>query len=191
MDHRAGDVNELAKFVDELRAITAATSDPREIVARVRPLVRGLALAGTWLQPQHYQCDAALGFGVHLLHEPAYPTLAGRAGSWLPGRGAPPHNHGTWAVVAGVDGPERNVFWKRLDDGSRPGYAEIVEQGAKVFGPGDVVTFMPDSIHSVVNETDAVTVSLHVYGTHVNYTTRSQYDPQTRVEQEFKVKETA
>jgi predicted metal-dependent enzyme (double-stranded beta helix superfamily) len=184
-------VNELATFVDELRAITAATRDPREIVARVRPLVRDLALARTWLQPKHYQCDETQGFGVHLLHEEPDHTLAVLAASWLPGRGAPPHNHGTWAVVAGVDGPERNVFWKRVDDGSRPGYAEIVEQGAKVFGPGDVVTFMPDSIHSVVNETDAVTVSLHVYGTHVNYTTRSQYDPQTRVEQEFKVKETA
>ena len=45
----------------------------------------------------------------------------------------------------------RHVFWKRLDDGSRPGYAEIVEEGARVFGAGDVVTFMPDSIHSVVN----------------------------------------
>jgi predicted metal-dependent enzyme (double-stranded beta helix superfamily) len=184
-------VNELATFVDELRAITAATRDPREIVARVRPLVRDLALARTWLQPKHYQCDETQGFGVHLLHEEPDHTLAVLAASWLPGRGAPPHNHGTWAVVTGVDGPERNVFWKRVDDGSRPGYAEIVEQGAKVFGPGDVVTFMPDSIHSVVNETDAVTVSLHVYGTHVNYTTRSQYDPQTRVEQEFKVKETA
>jgi predicted metal-dependent enzyme (double-stranded beta helix superfamily) len=184
-------VNELATFVDELRAITAATSDPREIVARVRPLVRDLALARTWLQPKHYQCDETQGFGVHLLHEEPDHTLAVLAASWLPGRGAPPHNHGTWAVVTGVDGPERNVFWKRVDDGSRPGYAEIVEQGAKVFGPGDVVTFMPDSIHSVVNETDAVTVSLHVYGTHVNYTTRSQYDPQTRVAQEFKVKETA
>ena len=184
-------MNELATFVDELRAITAATRDPREIVARVRPLVRDLALARTWLQPKHYQCDETQGFGVHLLHEEPDHTLAVLAASWLPGRGAPPHNHGTWAVVTGVDGPERNVFWKRVDDGSRPGYAEIVEQGAKVFGPGEVVTFMPDSIHSVVNETDAVTVSLHVYGTHVNYTTRSQYDPLTRVAQESKVKETA
>jgi predicted metal-dependent enzyme (double-stranded beta helix superfamily) len=37
-----------------------------------------------------------------------------------------PHNHGTWAVVAGVYGPERNAFWKRLDDGSRPGCAKSV-----------------------------------------------------------------
>jgi hypothetical protein len=28
--------------------------------------------------------------------------------SWLPGRGTPPHDHGTWAVVAG------GFFWLAL-----------------------------------------------------------------------------
>ena len=86
-----------------------------------------------------------------------------------------------------MDGAERNTFWNRVDDGSRPGYAEIVKAGEKVFGAGEVVTFLPDSIHSVTNDTDAVTVSLHVYGKHVNYTTRWQFDPDARVAKEFKV----
>jgi hypothetical protein len=50
-------------------------------------------------------------------------------------------------VVAGVDGPETNAFWTRLDDGSRPGYAAIEKQAVKVFGPGDVVSFLPEAIH--------------------------------------------
>jgi predicted metal-dependent enzyme (double-stranded beta helix superfamily) len=181
---------DLKRFVDDLRGITAQETDPRRIIERVRPLARDLALARTWLEPRHYQCDEGQGFGVHLLHEEADHSLAVFAGAWMPGRGAPPHNHGTWAVVAGVDGAETNVFWKRVDDGARPGYAEIVRQGAKVFADGDVVSFQPDAIHSVVNETSAVTVSLHVYGMHVNYTTRSQFDPEARVERAFKVVET-
>ena len=36
---------------------------------------------------------------------------------------------------------------------------------------------MPDAIHSVVNETSAVTVSLHTYGMHLNYTGRLEFDP--------------
>ena len=178
---------DLKRFVDDLRAIASASSDPRTVIARVRPLVRELALSRTWLEPRHYECDEAQGFGAHLLHEEPDHTLAVFAASWLPGRGAPPHNHGTWGVVAGVDGPEKNVFWKRLDDGSRPGYATVARQGEQVFGAGEVVSFLPDSIHSVVNETDAVTVSLHVYGKHVNYTTRSQFDPDTGIEKSFKV----
>jgi len=180
---------ELASFITDLRTIAVATADPREIVTRIRPLARELAIGKTWLERKHYACDPAQGFGVHLLHEEVDHTLAVFAVAWLPGQGAPPHNHGTWAVVTGVDGPETNIFWRRLDDGSRQGYAEIVEQARKVFGAGETVTFLPDSIHSVINETADVTVSLHVYGKHVNYTVRSQFDPATRVEQAFKVKE--
>ena len=52
------------------------------------------------------------------------------------------------------------------------------ETGEKRFGPGDVLAMMPDAIHSVVNPTDAVTVSLHTYGMHLNYTGRSEFDPE-------------
>jgi predicted metal-dependent enzyme (double-stranded beta helix superfamily) len=141
-----------------------------------------------WLQADHYLCDEEQGFGVHLLHEEADHRLAVFAIAWLPGRGAPPHNHGTWAVVAGVDGPETNTFWKRLDDGSQPGYAEIAWNGEKVFGPGEVVAFLPHEIHSVTNETQAVTVSLHVYGKHLNYTGRSQFDGAAKTETPFLIR---
>jgi hypothetical protein len=39
-----------------------------------------------------------------------------------------------------------------------------------------------------VNETDRVTVSLHVYGKHVNYTIRSQFDPARKIEKPFILK---
>jgi hypothetical protein len=79
--------------------------------------------------------------------------------------------------VTGKEGPpwssrRTRSTRRRLDDGSRSGYAEIRRQGDKLFVPGDVVTLMPDAIHGVVNETGAVTVSLHTYGMHLNYTGR-------------------
>jgi predicted metal-dependent enzyme (double-stranded beta helix superfamily) len=179
----------LTRFVSDLRAVTATTKEPREIVSRVRPLLQQLALEKAWLEPRHYVGDTAQGFGAHLLHEEPDHSLAVLAGAWLPGRGAPPHNHGTWAVVAGVEGPEKNIFWERLDDGSRPGHAESRVQGEKVFGPGDVLVMLPGSIHSVVNETDRVSVSLHVYGKHPNYTMRSQFDPDRNLERPFVFKQ--
>ena len=175
----------LSQFVEDLRVITRETRNHGAIIDRVRPLARRLALSKEWLEKRHYACDAAQGFGVHLLHEEADHTLAVFAVAWLPGRGAPPHDHGTWAVVAGVDGTEKNVYWKRLDDGSRPGYAEIEQQGAEMVAPGEVVALLPDAIHSVVNGTDAVTLSLHVYGRHLNYTGRSQFDPERSAEVPF------
>jgi predicted metal-dependent enzyme (double-stranded beta helix superfamily) len=167
----------LDQYVEDLRRITAETQDDRVIMDRVRPLSQRLALDRSWLDPRFYEGDAEQGFGVYLLHEEPDHRLAVFAVSWLPGGGAAPHNHLTWSVVAGVDGVERNTFWRRLDDGSRSGYAEIRRQGDRLFGPGDVVTLMPDAIHSVVNETGAVTVSLHTYGMHLNYTGRLEFDP--------------
>jgi predicted metal-dependent enzyme (double-stranded beta helix superfamily) len=178
----------LEQFVAELRAVTARMRDPLAIVERLQPLVLDLARSRTWLEARHYECDADQGFGAHVLHEEADHTLAVMAGAWLPGRGAPPHNHGTWALVAGVDGLERNSFWTRVDGGTRPGHAEIRRQGDSILGPGDVIAFQADSIHSVVNETERVSLSLHVYGMHVNYTNRSQFDPVTGTEKQFILK---
>ena len=178
----------LVEFVRSLRAIATETSDASEITDRLRPLVRSLALARTWLEPKHYVGDEAQGFGVHVLHEEADHTLMVFAAAWLPGRGSPPHNHGTWAVVAGVDGPERNVFWRRMDNGSRPGYAKIRKQAEKVFGPGDVLTLLPDVIHSVANESSQVTVSLHVYGYNLNLATRSEFDADRDVERPVRLR---
>jgi predicted metal-dependent enzyme (double-stranded beta helix superfamily) len=182
------EVTEIGQLVSELKAITAETSDPRLIVERAEPLVRDVALAKTWLEPKHYQCDASQGFGAHLLHEEPDHTIAIFAAAWLPGRGAPPHNHGTWAVLVGVVGAERNTFWTRVDDGSRPGHAELRRFEDRVLRPGDVLTLQPDSIHSVLNETDSITVSFHVYGKHVNHTERSQFDPEHGTEKAFIVR---
>ena len=179
----------IAQLVADLKQVCARSQDEREIVSRVRPLARLAALSkATWLEDRMYHADAAQGFGVHLLHEEPGHTLAVMAVSWLPDRGAPPHDHGTWAVIAGVDGPEKNEFFERADDRSRPGHAKLRKLGEKVCGAGDVVAMPRGMIHGVWNETDAVTISLHIYGKHVNYTGRSQFDLEKQTETPFIVK---
>ncbi|MCL4798523.1 MAG: cysteine dioxygenase family protein [Burkholderiales bacterium] len=181
------DSYDLARFVADLRRIAGAADDEREILARLRPLAREFALQRRWLEPRHLAADPVQGFGVTLLHEEPDHTLAVLAVNWLPGRGTPPHDHGTWAVVAGVEGVEKNVFWERVDDRSRPGYAELRQTGEKRFGPGDVLALRAGAIHAVVNESDAMTLSIHVYGRHVNHAVRSQFDPVARTATAFKL----
>ena len=88
-------------------------------------------------------------------------------------------------MIGGVDGAEKNEFFERADDRSRPGYAELRKVGEKVCEVGDVVAMPRGMIHSVWNETDVVTVSLHIYGKHVNHTTRSQFDLGRKTETPF------
>lgn len=173
----------LDRFVNDLREITGETGNPREITSRLRPLVRALAVRPTWLAPHHATPDTNQGFGIHVLHEEPDHSLLVFVAAWAPHRGAAPHNHGTWAVVAGVRGRERNVVWARADDGSRPGHAALRRIGDTIVGPGDVIMMLPDSIHSVQNETDEVTLSLHIYGFNLNLTQRSQFDPERGLEE--------
>jgi predicted metal-dependent enzyme (double-stranded beta helix superfamily) len=178
----------IATLVAGLRAARAAARDDADMLARVRPLAqRAAASKRSWLRPAMCQPDAEQGFGVCVLHEENDHQLAVFVASWLPNRGTPPHDHGTWALVVGLDGEERNVFWQRLDDRGRPGYAEIVKVGERTVGPGDVLAMPAGAIHSVWNDSERVAVSLHIYGRHVNHTQRSRFDPVNRSESPYRL----
>ena len=178
----------LEQYVNDLRSIVAETSDEDQIIRQLGPLAQRVVADKSWLQPKHYETDAEQGFGVHLLHEEADHSLAVILVNWLPGRGTPPHDHGTWAVVAGIEGVEHNVRYKRLDDRSDPDYAELAVKEDFAANEGELVCIRTGGIHKVTNETDRMTLSLHTYGMHINHTNRSQFDLDTNARTEFIVR---
>jgi len=179
----------IPNLVADLRRTVLGTADERDILSRVRPLAQRAALArDSWFEKRFYAANPEQGFGVYLLHEEPDHTLAVFAVSWLPHRGAPPHNHGTWAIVAGVEGPEKNEFFERKDDRKRRGYAELKKIGEKVFGVGEVLAMRTGDIHSIWNESEAISVSLHIYGKNIQHTGRSQFDVERRTETPFVLK---
>lgn len=80
------------------------------------------------------------------------------------GKKVPPHDHTTWAVIAGVQGDELNVFYERSDDGSQPGRGTLREINRTVVSPGTAVTLMPDDIHHIETGEAGDTLHLHLYG---------------------------
>ena len=155
----------IQNLVTDLRQVCRQFTDEREIVGAVRPLAHRAALAkADWLEERMYNAEPTHGFGVYLLHEEPDHALAVLAVSWHPRRGTPPHDHGTWGVVAAVDGPEKNEFFERIDDRSRRGYAELRKIGEKVCAPGDVVAMPRGVIHSVSNVTDGAPSPAKVIG---------------------------
>lgn len=176
----------IAQLVADLREVQHTAADERDILRRVRPLaLKAAAARHTWLTPRLYTAGEEQGFGAHILHEEADHSLAVMAIAWLPDRGAPPHDHGTWAVIAGVDGPERNDFYQRIDDGQLSGHAELHKVGQSICAVGDAVAMPSGMIHGVWNESDQVSVSLHIYGQHINHTQRSKYDLENQTESPF------
>ena len=178
----------LPLFVEDLREVARSSRDTNEIITRTKPLAIRLAASPDLLARCRKECDEEQGFGFQLLHEEPDHDLAVALLSWLPGRGTPPHDHGTWGVVVGVEGGEVNTFFKRVDDGSRDGHAELKQLSQKVFSPGEAIGITPAIIHSVHNDTDQISVSLHIYGRHINHTNRSKFDVERQTVEPFQVR---
>ena len=170
----------LARFVDDFRAIAVNNSDTHDVFKRLTPLAESLAACDDLKERIRKDCDPVQGFAFQVLHEEPDHTLAVAVLSWLPGRGTPPHDHGTWGLVVGVEGDEVNEFWQRTDDGMQPGHAELQKLSEKVFAPGQTLLLTPSIIHSVRNDSDQISVSLHIYGKNVNFTNRSRFDPEQK-----------
>lgn len=177
----------LTQYVEDLRRITAATSDEDAIFSQLGPLAQRLAAEDSWIEDRFFQPDEETGLSAFLLHEEDDHSLAVIAVSWVPGMGVTPHDHGTWAVVVGVEGVEQNTRYKRLDDRANAEYAELEIKDTSSAGPGDLVLIKKGGIHAVHNNTDKVTLSLHTYGEHINNTKRSQFDVENRTVKDFKI----
>ena len=175
----------IEEFVSDALAIAAETSDEDEILSQIAPLAQRAAADPNWRNDDMYIADPELGFGSTLLHAESDNSLFVVVDSWLPGRGVRPHDHGTWAVVVGITGPEHNIFWKRVDDRSQENHAELKKLREEVISIGDVACMNTGEIHSVENRTDETTLSFHVYGRHLNFTGRSQFDVENNLEIPF------
>jgi predicted metal-dependent enzyme (double-stranded beta helix superfamily) len=83
----------------------------------------------------------------------------------LPGKEAAPHDHGIWCVNAGISGRERHVFYRRTDDGARPGSATVAKGGEVMVEPGNGMAMADHDIHSteVVGQVPAIGLALYGY----------------------------
>ena len=172
----------IEELVTDLTAIIDDSDDLAAITARVAERCRPLADDKSWIEPDFFAGGEQQGFAVTVLHEADNQGLFIETVCWLPGRGVAPHDHQTWAVIIGLEGVERNTNWRRLDDGRKPGYAEIEPEEDIVAQCGDIIRLLPDDIHSVRNEGSAPSLSLHIYGRNLATVARSEFDPATKTQ---------
>ncbi len=83
----------------------------------------------------------------------------------LPGKEAAPHDHGIWCVNAAISGRERHVFYRRTDNGTEPGRAEVIKVGEVMVEPGNGMVMADHDIHAteVVGSEPAIGLALYGY----------------------------
>jgi predicted metal-dependent enzyme (double-stranded beta helix superfamily) len=169
----------LYRFLTDLEDILHKLKSDRHRLQAICPLVRRLLTCSEWLQGEYLEPDPETGWSVLTLYdEPDFP-LTVQTVAWLPRRVSPIHNHATWGVVALISGEEKNTLWKRTDNNGG-----IEKVGDIILTPGEIISFMPDAIHSVEAIGDEPTISFNLYG-ETDYDQRFEFDPVTCTAKNF------
>ncbi|MBW4674823.1 MAG: cupin [Desmonostoc geniculatum HA4340-LM1] len=161
----------LYRFLTDLEDILHKFQSDRYRLQAICPLVRRLLTSSTWLQGEYLEPDPQTGWSVLTLYdEPDFP-LTVQTVAWLPGRVSPIHNHATWGIVALISGEEKNTLWRRTDN-----HGGIEKVGEIILTPGEIISLMPDAIHSIEALGEEPTISFNLYG-ETNYEQRFEFDP--------------
>ena len=160
----------VTQTVDRIRRIEHEHHVTRDALERIRAVLTELAARKELFPESDYPSPSEEERSLmYLLSEDPDHRFALYLSSGVPGRSSPPHNHTTWAAIAGIDGEEENRVYERVDDGSTSGKAEIREVKRVILGAGDSVAFMPDDIHSIHVVSREPTRHLHMYGVSVEH----------------------
>jgi predicted metal-dependent enzyme (double-stranded beta helix superfamily) len=158
----------LEEFITDCRQ-ALAEREPRRAVREV--LTRAVAdSTGVADALEHHHA------GITLLHNTEDLTVLNVV--WGPGMRLQPHDHRMWAAIGIYAGQEDNAFFRRDGD-------TITDSGGKQLRERDVLLLGDDAIHSVTNPLRSYTGAIHVYGGDFVQQPRSQWNPQTLVEEPY------
>lgn len=112
--------------------------------------------------------------GISVLHRSRDLTIFNAA--WTPQMNLMPHDHLMWANIGIYTGREDNIFWRRSGE-------SINAFRAEALFAGDAARLPDDAIHSVTNPLLRFTGGIHIYGGDFFDTARTQWNPETLVEE--------
>jgi predicted metal-dependent enzyme (double-stranded beta helix superfamily) len=138
----------LEKFISDLRSIWAAHRDDERRMEQAKPLLERLVMEPT-LKAHSANWPSTEGHKNLLLYvDPDYDFVI-NAVVRVPGRKGSVHDHAdAWVLYGLLDGTESLERYDRLDDGSRPGYAEIKLASVTTGSQGKVDLVPPRNIHA-------------------------------------------
>jgi len=148
-----------------VRAAAGASASPdAAAVATIKTILASLAAQRHLWELEDFPIPAGQVWGVYEVSEDPDGRFALYASAARPGHAQPPHNHTTWACIAGVYGVEVNRLYKIVDGGAMPGPARIELAAEIPLGKGDEIFLGPDEVHDIRVVEPETAMHLHLYG---------------------------
>jgi len=168
-----GAVGALEVFTATLERLVRAGAPQHEIV---QPLTDLIGSQG-WLDDSKTRLDDG-GPAAHLLAKADDDAWSVVCVVFPPGATTPVHDHLIWGLVAVYAGVEEETVYKRLDDGSTPGYASLEKVGTQRNAKRSISLVIPpeQEIHSIRNPGTTPSISIHVYGGDLASMPRHRFD---------------
>ncbi len=136
------------KFIADLRAIWASETEDRRRMERARPLLQKLVMDNT-LKRDSAGWPSTEGRKNLLLYVDPDHGFVINGVVRVPGRTGSVHDHAdAWVLYGVLDGTESLERFERVDDGSKPGYAEIRLSSVTTGSQGKVDLVEPRAIHA-------------------------------------------
>ncbi|AWB34383.1 cysteine dioxygenase family protein [Orrella marina] len=149
-----------------IEQITSLGANLHELETRekIRKLLENLAIQSDLFPEEDFKPRPGASGGLYELYVAPDRSLSLYASAGASGKYQPPHDHTTWAVIAGIRGIERNQFFECLerDDATSSGTIRFVRD-AEV-GPGQSVTLAADEFHTIAVDEGGDALHLHLYG---------------------------
>jgi rhodanese-related sulfurtransferase/predicted metal-dependent enzyme (double-stranded beta helix superfamily) len=151
-------------LIGKVRAIEAGAGITRDSLDRIKAELIALASRSELFPAAHFaNVPGRAGTIYHLAEDPdGRFALYGSAG--IPGKAQPPHNHTTWASIAGVYGDEHNVFYERVDRDEAPGEGKLRKTHELTIRRGNACAMLPDDFHTIEVTGNSGSLHLHLYG---------------------------
>ena len=151
-------------LIGRVRAIESKAGVSRASLDRIKAELIALASRTELFPAAHFANNPGrAGTIYHLAEDPdGRFALYGSAG--VPGKAQPPHNHTTWASIAGVYGDEHNVFYERTDRGEAPGEGKLQKTHELTIRRGSACAMLPDDFHTIEVTGESESLHLHLYG---------------------------
>lgn len=154
----------VAAFLAEVRPLLSSLSHPdRQSLAPVARALERLGQRRELFPAAHFRVTPDNPGQVYRLTEDLAGQYALYISAGLPGKSQLPHDHTTWALIAGIVGNERNVRYRR-EPTADPSRDRLVEIERVDVVAGASITLLPDDVHTIALVGDEPGLHLHFYG---------------------------